>query len=616
MPIAKEGRKKEEYKKGAFYGFFFGVAALLLLQRAGSYLFPGASPSSPPAADTRDRRDATEGGTSTGFSESFGKRGSSSGVSAPEEENPSAAEATATVSDAGKRVFRTPVRRQVDDAKIEPLAKPPLVRKGAAPQKRAEEKTVTSPSSPLFNFFQPSHFSPDKGSTAEPAAAVPKERVTDRDPDTRFPDPEPSKRLHERPHRSPAHAPRRGRAEIEREKQTAKAAPRELPDDSGARAMAKARKAQCAASFGKKSYLPEAKKRLPPMLYTYPGSGNTWGRLLIEYATGIFTGSVYNDKTLLDALPGEFTCNWQVSVVKVHPHTHAFHELRDGTFNSDNGKCNKGNVGAFKRAVLLIRNPFDSIWSEYQRRVTQSHVDGIRKVGFDWPRWQANAASMSTSYKNMWRYHYLGIEEAYKPQDVLYVRYEDLKDKAKRVAALRTISEFLHIDASDERLECAFVLAESEKAHRNVDPSVAMTKDVAFTKELACRMWRAFGQFASKHNYTSWNGFDCEGYPEIHNVNVGPQGEYNFKWVKPGQKLLDFGGHDSLPPADLRADSEASSSRTKSAARKERKREQRLRKGAPAGAAEEGGRGAMSIEQAGQLAGVANLGSAKPVWQE
>jgi hypothetical protein len=39
--------------------------------------------------------------------------------------------------------------------------------------------------------------------------------------------------------------------------------------------------------------------------------------LLIDYATGIYSGSVYNDKKLLTALPGEFTCNWRVSVVKV-----------------------------------------------------------------------------------------------------------------------------------------------------------------------------------------------------------------------------------------------------------------------------------------------------------
>ena len=34
------------------------------------------------------------------------------------------------------------------------------------------------------------------------------------------------------------------------------------------------------------------------ILTSFPGSGNTWARLLIEDATGFYTGSVYDDGTL------------------------------------------------------------------------------------------------------------------------------------------------------------------------------------------------------------------------------------------------------------------------------------------------------------------------------
>ena len=33
-------------------------------------------------------------------------------------------------------------------------------------------------------------------------------------------------------------------------------------------------------------------------LISFPGSGNTWIRFLIESATGIYTGSAYNDSAL------------------------------------------------------------------------------------------------------------------------------------------------------------------------------------------------------------------------------------------------------------------------------------------------------------------------------
>lgn len=35
--------------------------------------------------------------------------------------------------------------------------------------------------------------------------------------------------------------------------------------------------------------------RLPTALASYPGSGNTWLRFLIESASGVFTGSLYKD---------------------------------------------------------------------------------------------------------------------------------------------------------------------------------------------------------------------------------------------------------------------------------------------------------------------------------
>lgn len=170
-------------------------------------------------------------------------------------------------------------------------------------------------------------------------------------------------------------------------------------------------RSECMNKYGNRRYYKETEQRLPPMLYTFPGSGNTWCRLLIEYSSGIYSGAVYNDASLLEPLPGEFKCNHAVSVVKVHPHTHDFESLRTGTFHSDNDKCKKGNVRQFKRAILLIRNPFDSIWSEFQRRVSKSHVSGINRIGFDWHRWQANACSLSHMYFQMWNAHHAGIEK-------------------------------------------------------------------------------------------------------------------------------------------------------------------------------------------------------------
>ena len=57
-----------------------------------------------------------------------------------------------------------------------------------------------------------------------------------------------------------------------------------------------------------------------PLLYSFPGSGNSWIRLLLELTTDILTGSFYNDKNLAMVLKGEESCSDQDLVIKAHNH--------------------------------------------------------------------------------------------------------------------------------------------------------------------------------------------------------------------------------------------------------------------------------------------------------
>jgi hypothetical protein len=92
------------------------------------------------------------------------------------------------------------------------------------------------------------------------------------------------------------------------------------------------------------------------------------------------------------------------------------------------------------------------------------------------------------------------------------------------IQALESVTKFLDLSpASVERLECAFILAESPRAHRRIDDA-AMTKEMAYIEPVACRMWALFGEFATRHNYKSWGNYNCTGYPPIQHKNVGPQG--------------------------------------------------------------------------------------------
>ena len=48
-------------------------------------------------------------------------------------------------------------------------------------------------------------------------------------------------------------------------------------------------------------------------------------------------------------------------------------------------------------------------------------------------------------------------------------------------------------DRSDDQLACAFTLADNPGAHRRVDKRKMMTKELAYTRPLVCRMWALFG---------------------------------------------------------------------------------------------------------------------------
>ena len=121
----------------------------------------------------------------------------------------------------------------------------------------------------------------------------------------------------------------------------------------------------CKISYGQRNYITFDLNKLaaPPLLTSLPGSGNSWTRLLIEYATGYYTGSIYGDTTLFELFPGEVHCGKRLSVIKVHPGNLII------TRNTNEGPiwinhkystitCKRGMIKGFNRMLLIIRDPW------------------------------------------------------------------------------------------------------------------------------------------------------------------------------------------------------------------------------------------------------------------
>lgn len=109
--------------------------------------------------------------------------------------------------------------------------------------------------------------------------------------------------------------------------------------------------------------------------FSFQGSGNTWLRYLLQQATGIFTGSVYKDFGLLKSgFPAENVCNASVLLVKTHEvcmsGSQTISNSKKTFFISFSSQWGPNAWKLFSRAILLVRDPDQSILAEFNRFIS------------------------------------------------------------------------------------------------------------------------------------------------------------------------------------------------------------------------------------------------------
>ena len=119
-----------------------------------------------------------------------------------------------------------------------------------------------------------------------------------------------------------------------------------------------------------------ATTRPPIALASFPGSGNTWVRGLLQQATGICTGGIYCDTTLrISGYPGESLRSGATLVVK----THQIDPRWTGVFyppnTTDNYFTKEVNIPVYDAAIFIIRNPFHALVAEWNHLMTINMTD-------------------------------------------------------------------------------------------------------------------------------------------------------------------------------------------------------------------------------------------------
>jgi hypothetical protein len=196
--------------------------------------------------------------------------------------------------------------------------------------------------------------------------------------------------------------------------------------------------AACACSFGEKEgsdvslgntcVIP--KKQYDPTcvltaITSYPGSGNTLARQLIEALTGIWTGSIYGDPSLLKAgFTGE---NTQQNVVAVKTHGPW---AGQATTDAD-------------RAIVLMRNPISSIPSWYNWLYGHSHGNqhGLQAPETEWNKYRQHNFDEQL---NMWLGHLRFWAKRITPSTGLIVPFEALVADASGPREAAKIRKFLN----------------------------------------------------------------------------------------------------------------------------------------------------------------------------
>ena len=240
-------------------------------------------------------------------------------------------------------------------------------------------------------------------------------------------------------------------------------------------------------------------------------------RLLIEFSTGYTSGSIYHyDAGLYNSFRHEKYCLTNNIVVKAHPQDLKYNNAKQVIELFDNieteyrpmstgvtSKC--GNV-SFKRAILLIRDPYSSIIAEYQRRRTSSHIGTIHSnETFTQDNTNVNneVRKLAIVYQERWTNLLQPLHRNHPSHMVLTLKYESLLDPKMRSASLTRAYQFLlpNADVDLYQLQCAFTLADKPFIHRK--KSQFKTLLIQHYPDILCTITSYLVDYLRYYNYTS-----------------------------------------------------------------------------------------------------------------
>ncbi|XP_071956126.1 sialate:O-sulfotransferase 2-like [Antedon mediterranea] len=181
-------------------------------------------------------------------------------------------------------------------------------------------------------------------------------------------------------------------------------------------------------------------------LASYPRSGNTWTRQLIEKSSGIPTGSTMWRSEMKMAISKKVFLGGNINyklqrTICIKSHSHKVQDIKE-----------------FKGAILLIRNPYRTLVAEVFRRlmIVENKNSTATSKYFKSEEWNAFVDVQINDWRDT------ALNWIKNTPKILVVHYENLEDNTFK--EIHRMMDFLNVFATDNRIKCAIQEHPSSKS--------------------------------------------------------------------------------------------------------------------------------------------------------
>lgn len=217
-------------------------------------------------------------------------------------------------------------------------------------------------------------------------------------------------------------------------------------------------------------------------LVSYPSSGNTWLRYMIEGASGYFTGSMYNDITIAQKGyygEGILYNSGMTIAVKSHGFTTGNFSLKAVDEKTSNSfrRLHNHMKELNSTAIVLIRNPFKAIIG-HRHLDEGGHTGHAKAESFIGKGWD----HFVTVKVKSWELFY--TDWLTSPRTVTkVVHFENLQDSSTLQWNLLNVIDFLGLETDPGRMDCLLKHEEGYFHRKSKSGSKKSIQDDPYTDE-------------------------------------------------------------------------------------------------------------------------------------